>query len=471
METLRSASSPGNSTAIGSPIDFTPGQTLAHRYTLVRQLGEGGMGSVYAAHDRRLDRAVAIKAMRPNLSRDCLSIARFSNELRILAHLEGEHIGRILDADSHRGVPFIVLEYLQGQDLADIVGTAGRLSIHEAAAVMLQVCNGLIEIHEAGVIHRDLKPENLMVVEKGDGRKLVKIIDFGISKRVDEAMGALADSEESVGSPDFMAPEQMFACDSVDQRADIWALGGVMYFMVTGRRPFASDSLKKLCSKVLTEPPLLPSKLEPDVPAAFEAVILRCLRKRPEQRYQSARELRTALLSLIERRRSGVLPSGAKVSPRPGSGTAPPRAFPLVRTKSLPRRSHKRLVPTTVASAALVLIMASAAWSRPANLHELPQQAFEAVKRVPLPLGPAKTALDPVGSEKIRQKPLPDSGIWVKGTLPRACGEQLCEGAVREPQRSGAAPTPIHQPLAPLALEKERVSQHLIATLDDVYGI
>jgi serine/threonine-protein kinase len=276
------------------------GQELAGKYRIGELLGEGGMGTVFAATHLDLDRAVAIKVLREELGELPELVARLMQEARAAARIHSEHVCRVLDVGRlDSGAPYIVMEYLQGADLGSLLATGGPLG--EAAAVdyLLEACEAVAEAHAAGIIHRDLKPENLFLAQRPDGNAIIKVLDFGISKATGEAKSrapqTLTRPSSALGSPHFMAPEQMSAAHDADARADIWALGAILYQLVTGAVAFDGDSLPAVCAAVLESNPVPVRAWAPQVTPELEAAIHRCLRKNREERFRTVAELALAI--------------------------------------------------------------------------------------------------------------------------------------------------------------------------------
>jgi serine/threonine-protein kinase len=282
------------------------GVVIAGRYRLEEQIALGGMGIIFAARHVELDHRVAIKILRPDLARDAEASARFLEEARAAAGLKSARIVRVLDfgrldvscgqPEMAAGTPYMVLEYLEGFDLWTHVDRHGPLPVLDAVDHVVQVCEALAEVHAAGIVHRDLKPENLFVTETPHGEPIVKLLDFGISRRVQGAAALRLTSPGSgVGSPLYMSPEQMSTPIEVDARADIWSLGIVLFELLTARVPFDGETLPEVCNKVLNDHPVPIGVLRADVPAGLEAAILRCLRKNRSRRFDDVAELAKAL--------------------------------------------------------------------------------------------------------------------------------------------------------------------------------
>jgi serine/threonine protein kinase len=284
--------------------ELSAGALLAGKYRIEGVLGEGGIAVIWLATHLDLELPVAIKVVRSEYAMDEEVVARMLFEARTAAHLRSDHIVRVLDvgrleADGGRdvGAPYIVMERLEGQDLGAYLSENGRLPVVLAVDCILQVCEALAEAHGAGLIHRDLKPENLFLAKAPEGSTRVKVLDFGISKdvRPDNGRKVLTNPSFTLGSPEYMAPEQMRAARDVDARVDIWSLGAIAFELISGVSPFEADSMPAVCARVLEhEPPRL-RKLLPDVPRALEDAVARCLCKDKNRRYADVAALAKAL--------------------------------------------------------------------------------------------------------------------------------------------------------------------------------
>ena len=289
----------------GIPLDV--GDVLAKKYRLDRLVGEGGTGVVVAARHLQLDREVAIKFLRTALASDEIR-TRFEREARAIGQIQSEHVVLVLDVGALDDYsPYMVMEYLEGRDLAKVLKEDGTLSIEDTVDCMLQICQALGEAHDCGIIHRDLKPANLFLTRREDGGPHIKVVDFGISKILDPKLMGEGPSEMTLaftvlGSPRYMAPEQLRSSRDVDGRADLWSLGAVMFQLITGQPAFAAENNVHLSLAVMTlEPPLLRT-LAPHASPALEAIINKCLTKDPAGRFQSAAELADALRPLASDR-------------------------------------------------------------------------------------------------------------------------------------------------------------------------
>ena len=285
---------------MSSPVEI--GKVIRGKYRIDRVLGEGGMGIVAAAWHLVLEQRVAIKFLRPELIEHPEVTARFLREARAASRIESDHVARVIDVDAlDDGVPFMVLEYLEGSDLSNVRGAGGGgLPVETAVDYVLQACRAVAEAHAHGIVHRDLKPANLFLAKRRDGVLRVKVLDFGISK----VTGAPGSSDSSLGmtqaavvmgSIEYMSPEQMLSSRDVDARTDIWALGVILFELITGRVPFPGETLTQVCALVMsTEPPRIRA-LRPDVPEGLEQVILWCLTKDRDRRIATVDALVAAL--------------------------------------------------------------------------------------------------------------------------------------------------------------------------------
>lgn len=272
------------------------GQVLLGKYRVERILGQGGMGMVVAVRHVELGQLWAMKFLLPAAFGHDESHERFSREAKAAAGLKSEHIARVQDfGRTEDGAQYMLMEYLEGCDLKALMAHVGRLPIEHAVSYVLQVCEAMAEAHTAGIVHRDLKPANLFLVRRHDGRPCVKVLDFGISKQMDVQGVVLTNTKTILGSPLYMSPEQMQRPKEVDQRADIWALGVILYEFLTGTSPFRGSSIFEVTARVLREEPTPLHELREDIPPELETVIIKCLRKCRDERFQSVGELREAL--------------------------------------------------------------------------------------------------------------------------------------------------------------------------------
>ena len=275
------------------------GEILAGKYRVDRILGQGGMGVVLLATHLQLDQRVAVKLLLPGASDDVT--ARFLREARAAVRLKSEHVARVIDVgELPNGAPFMVMEFLDGQDLSQLVRGSGPRAVPEAVEYLLHACEAIAEAHAQGIVHRDLKPANLFLTHAADGTHTVKVLDFGISKmaatggEADEGM-ALTKTSTVLGSPLYMSPEQMKSARQADARSDIWSLGAILYELLLGVVPFNTQTFTELVLMVNMSSPPPMTALRPDVPPPLEAAILRCLEKNPEKRFQNVADLAWAI--------------------------------------------------------------------------------------------------------------------------------------------------------------------------------
>jgi serine/threonine-protein kinase len=289
----------------------TAGAVVDGKYRLDRLLGEGGMGVVVAATHLDLDQRVAIKFLHQEATSSKEAVERFQREAKVAAKVKSEHVTRVHDVGRVAGnVPYIVMEYLEGIDLGDLIDREGRLSVAEACEIILQSCEALAEVHAAGIVHRDLKPSNLFVTRRADGAPCVKLLDFGISKftvhpddsRADPSLTATA---TIMGSPSYMSPEQLKSTKEVDARTDVWSLGAVLYEALTGKPAFRGETVPQVCAMIASDDPEPPGTIRSGLPPELDKAVLGCLAKKPDER-----------LPLVDLARVLVLfaPSRARVS-------------------------------------------------------------------------------------------------------------------------------------------------------------
>jgi len=287
----------------------TIGEIFEGRFAIERIIGHGGMGYVVQAMHVELEQFVAIKLLSPAHEFDERSSQRLLREARACARIKSQHVVRVLDVAVGRGAPsYIVMEYLEGEDLSQHLKRVGPLTVAKAVEVVAQAGEAIGEAHRLGVVHRDLKPANLFLCAGSSGVDFtIKVLDFGISKVDSDASQSLTQPNSLLGSPGYVAPEQLHACHDVDARADIWSLGVILYEIVTGSRPFAGETLAQICTGILQEQPRPLHELRDDLPPAFEAVVMRCLQKDPAQRYQSVEALVSALAEFHPRAANACL--------------------------------------------------------------------------------------------------------------------------------------------------------------------
>jgi hypothetical protein len=278
-----------------SPV--TIGEIVAGKYRVERVLGQGGMGVVVAALHIELDQRVALKFLRPHATAHPHVVARFAREARAAAKIHSEHVVRVIDVGVlPTGAPYVVMEFMDGEDLARILLRRGPLSTEVATGYILETCEAIAEAHALGIVHRDLKPANLFLARRTGGRPIVKVLDFGISKSLSaSSQGQLTKTTAVVGSPLYMSPEQLMSAKSVDVRSDIWALGVVLYELLTARMPFEGDTLPEVIAAVLHREHEPLRSVRPELPPALDAIIQRCLAKDLAGRFANVAEFAAAV--------------------------------------------------------------------------------------------------------------------------------------------------------------------------------
>ncbi|MEA2747848.1 MAG: eukaryotic-like serine/threonine-protein kinase [Myxococcales bacterium] len=334
-----------------SEVAGIPGSLLAGKYRVEHVLGEGGMGVVVAATNEALRQRVAIKLLRSGALANAKALGRFEREARAAASLRSNHVARVLDVGKlEDGRPYMVMEYLEGRDLGDVIEQSAELPVSEAVDYVLQACEAIAEAHAAGIIHRDLKPKNLFLSRTVDGRPLVKVLDFGISKMDDAAEDmSLTRTTEIIGSPSYMSPEQLRASKGVDVRTDIWAIGVILFELLTKKVPFQAVTVTELVAVVLTEPVPDLTLDRPDVPHALTEAIHRCLAKKREDRFASVADLVRTIApfgspddgdTTVDRVARVAAGSGRSLSPSgiTGSGSHP-HVLPGTDPKLVPSRN------------------------------------------------------------------------------------------------------------------------------------
>jgi len=274
--------------------ELTTGSKFAGRYQVIEELGHGGMGRVYKVFDNDIKEKIALKLLRPEIGLDKETVERFSNELKLARKIRHKNICGMFDLGKAEGTTFITMEFVPGEDLKKFIRKSGQLGAFRAVSITKQICEGLAEAHHLGIVHRDLKPQNIMIDEDGN----VRIMDFGIARSLWGK--GITGAGVMIGTPEYMSPEQVEGKE-VDQRSDIYSLGVILYEMVTGRVPFEGDTALSIAMKHKTEEPENPKDFNPQIPESLSRLIVKCLEKKPERRYDSVQNMTRELDIALER--------------------------------------------------------------------------------------------------------------------------------------------------------------------------
>ncbi len=293
---------------------LAPGTVIDDKFRIEKVLGEGAVGVVVRALHLKLGTPVALKFLLPRMLGDAVVVERFAREARAAARLTSEHVARVLDVGNvpNGGAPYMVMEYLSGETLSDAMKRRRTIPVGESCSYMMQVCDALTEAHSLGIIHRDLKPANLFLATRPNGKTVVKVLDFGISK-MDDLTGTedseLTMASSILGTPLYMSPEQISSSRTVDGRADLWSCGIVLHRMLSGIVPFDAGSLVELGAKLIKEKPARLDQLRADIPTELANIVLKCLERDVTRRWQSASDLANALSRFAISTASGANPA------------------------------------------------------------------------------------------------------------------------------------------------------------------
>jgi eukaryotic-like serine/threonine-protein kinase len=460
------------------PLPVREGDVLAGKYRVERVIGSGGMGIVVAARHQQLGQLVAIKFVRDEAIGDEGAVERFLREARAAVKLKSEHAAKVLDVGTlESGAPYMVMEFLEGSDLGQVLEKDGPLPVVAATEWVLQACEAVAEAHAAGIVHRDLKPQNLFLARTVGGLLGVKVLDFGVSKSmgsISGEAGSLTRTKTMLGSPLYMSPEQMRSARDVNATADVWALGVVLFELLTGRWPFEAETMPDLCLKVVSEPPLSLAKLRPEVPALLVEVVERCLSKDPANRYANGAELASALEAHVppasrvwaERARlamSSVHDRGPGSTELPSAPTLQsaryPASNPAARTAptpaawgseggsvaSSPRRARFAIAGVVVAGVAAVaaVLALHGTQSKPATITTPPVAASVVTDQ-----GPPRASASPPASATVelaapfasQVAPVP-SATSVPSAHAASAAAATAKGVAQRPRAIGTKPT------------------------------
>ena len=398
-------------------------------YEILGLLGSGATAAVYECRHEKLGRRAALKVLHPHLAREPIAAARFLREGRAVSRIVHPNVVEVFDVGEHEGLPFLVMTLVEGEDLAEYLRRSGPMSLVDAADSLLRISSAVAAAHDAKIIHRDLKPSNVRIARDHLGRFVPKVLDFGISKLAeDDQLAELTNTNGTLGTASYMAPEQLRSAKHVDARCDVYALGVILYECVAGRRPFSGLTGYELMHAVLTEPLKPPSAVRPGIPAEFDAVVMRAMRRDPSERFPSARAFALALapfardpaewkVELAEVANSAPLPA----LPR-GPGEEPSSTLASVSA----RHSGVRVVRSRA------VIVAAVAWMLSVGLVVMMRAGRAAPSAVPAV--PSSTA--PLGSESSGR---PSAGGLEPG-LSSASAEEV--SAPRDIPSSRAEPEP-----------------------------
>jgi serine/threonine-protein kinase len=315
------------------------GEVVGEKYRLVRLLGEGGMGSVYEARHDLIGRRFAVKFLHAELASHPEILARFRREAQAAGSLENENIAAVTDfGSSPDGAPYIVMEFLEGEDVAKTLARFGPMSVQRAAHILIQVCRGLFAAHGRGIVHRDLKPENLLLQQRGDGQDLVKILDFGIAKlKSSEGPQNQTRTGITLGTPYYMPPEQARGQKELDERADIYALGVILFELLSGRKPHDGENYNSILYSILMQAAPRIETFRSDLPPDLAAIVHKAMAADPNDRFQTVSELSQALAPY----------TGRSITPAPTIGHASTvMAPPVASQRSTSTRAPVALTPS-----------------------------------------------------------------------------------------------------------------------------
>ena len=358
----------------GFGLTVREGDIIAGKYRVDRVLGAGGMGVVVQATHEVLNERVALKFLLPEVITHKDIVERFVREAKAAVRIKSDHVARILDVGKlETGAPYIVMEYLDGEDLSQVLKRELKLEPSRVVRLVLQACDAMASAHSSGIIHRDLKPANLFATRASDGSERLKVLDFGISKLQDE-VSSLTRSSTAMGTPVYMAPEQLRNARGVDARADIWSLGVVAFELLTGSLPYAAENITELVALVLeNEPPLLRS-LCPELPVELEQTIARALSKNRDERYPSVAEFATDLARVADPADKVVAERVARILWTASDDLEPVESFPST-----------ALAPTSVSTPPASDGPRALQTPRPESFHptELASESFRPTERPP----------------------------------------------------------------------------------------
>lgn len=437
-----------------------PGDVVADKYRVERELGRGGMGAVFLAVHQRLDERVAIKVLHPSFARDRGIAKRFEREARAAARIKSEHVARMIDVgELADGAPYLVMEHLVGRDLGDEVEARPEVApVAEVVDWIVQACVALAEAHAQGIVHRDVKPPNLFLTHRADGSPLVKVLDFGIAKAVSSdgpaSANVLTGTATMLGSPAYMSPEQVRSSRDVDERTDVWSLGVALYELLSRTHPFRGGSPSAVLAAVVMDPPAPLTEARPGLPLDLMLVIERCLQKSAADRYPDVGALARALAPFGHASTRTVADRVVAILAARTTLTYDPERAPLAAYAPLPSPGSERgretpLLPPPAFAAQWPARSPAAAITAPsAPVAPAVPDAAPAAPRAPLPSvrnDAGNTAATATGTSTIVRRSR--RSLLLLGVLALVAGAAV--GGVLMITREPPAPAPSPSPPSP----------------------
>jgi serine/threonine-protein kinase len=406
-------------------ISTVEGEIVAGKYRVLNLVGRGGMAEVFAAEHLNLHHTVAIKFLSPRAGLSPEIVARFLQEARAAVRLSSEHVTRVLDMGTlDSGLPYIVMEHLQGQDFQHLIETRGAFSISETVASVVQACAALAEAHAVGVVHRDLKPSNLFLTQRPDDRWFVKVLDFGIAKIHEEYGGqGITTTNDVFGTPAYMSPEQIRSAKLVDARTDIWSLGLILAECLTGKPVYHGLTKFGILTAIVADPVPNLHLDKAGAPPELEKVILRCLEKDPADRYQDVAELAHALLPFAGEESASVAKRIGRMV-RDAGARAHESGVVTIDAEQMTARHRVPRSVAWVAAAGLFVAIAASVWqqsrSEASNYARSPSSSQPAFARRAVDPSVIESRVsapaEPPGGASDRSRAEPE--VWVENSSP-----------------------------------------------------